>query len=472
MRSVAQLAAIAAALVVTPVFAVASDTGTVADAPLADINQRAWQEQMDAGEFKSATETANRWLLKAQREYGADSLATFEPIVARAQAMAAADDVPGSVIAYEQAMAVAAQHFDAYDLRMVAPLAEMGRLFLANGRPERGIEMLSRARGITQRQLGLFNLRQEKIVEDLARGLAREGDIVQASREHNILLAAAEKAFGDSPDLVPALHRWASWQKRIGNVYEARRVLQRAIRIVERDFGANDPRLEPTLTRYARTFQEPNGRVPYPAEGARALRRIVDIYRGQQYIDVISLLQAEVRLADWYAFANSRMTARKGWKTAIDNARKQGLSSEEIDRMFAWPQEISNDRRPIATFGGDPVKLRERHGEVLTEFRVTEDGIVRSIDILDDTVGLVTVRRAIRERLAETRFRPRFVNGEPVATVGVRKRFEIGTPPLRLPSDPPPETLADREADALPAQDNELETGRPSELEAGDEPER
>ena len=89
------------------------------------------------------------------------------------------------------------------------------------------------------------------------------------------------------------------------------------------------------------------------------------------------------------------------------------------------------------TFGGDSDRNRERWGHVLAEFRVTEDGLVRDVRIVEDTLGLVSVRRAVRERLSEMRFRPRFEKGVPVSTSGVRRRFDIGQKPSVL--DPPEE---------------------------------
>jgi TonB family protein len=229
---------------------------------------------------------------------------------------------------------------------------------------------------------------------------------LEETRARLLAFQAEEKRVGeDSPELIPALFGLAEWYEVWGENEHARKIYRRAIEIVERSHGPGDPRLVAPLTAIAFTCERDRY---YARECREALERAVQVCKATAGADESALPDALIRLGDWHVLSgNSREGIEaytEAWSLLV--AAKEG-STEFADSWFARPQRL--DYRIPA-----PESAREDGMFTLVTFTVLPDGSVANVAIVE-TTNSARLARAIREAVSEARYRPKLVDGLPVA---------------------------------------------------------
>ncbi|MEO1574940.1 MAG: tetratricopeptide repeat protein, partial [Pseudomonadota bacterium] len=298
-----------------------------------------WQAKVDADLIDEAIDIATSWVNAATVQYGDDSAEAFVPTLRLAETHYINDDPAKSVAAYLDAIKVGERNFGAVSPLLVKPLQRLGQIYQQQDDDEAAISALMRAKDITHRNAGIFNIEQGPIVDLLTESFWSMGDIRQATREQRFLFGTAEKTYGDdNPNLVPALHKWARHNARIGRLSDSRQIYHRALEVMENTYGPNDLRLIDTLYRMANTLVPAGAggqdNQYYPREGAIALSRAIDIYQAQEFVDNEDVLTAQARLGDWYMRNDRRNRALDTYQSAIDQARASGIDEASIDRQF------------------------------------------------------------------------------------------------------------------------------------------
>lgn len=389
----------------------------------------AWQQLIDGAKFAEAAELAEAWALEAQRRFGEDAVQVFVPYVRTGQAYEAAGENAKAARAYGQAIKLGERRMGVFDPRVTEPLTGLGRVLAKQGEHEAAVSQLMRAKDITHRNAGIFNDEQTEIVDILTQSYVGLGELRQATREQYFIFSAQEKLYGpDALELVPALQKWAQWNARINRIADARDYFQRAMQIQENHYGPNDLRLVETLNLIARSFYR-NPSTSHPREGAAALRRAVEIYKAQDFVDQADLLRAQTRLGDWYMLSGLRSQSMKEYQASVDEALASGVDEKLLDSVFGRPKLLRSNRVPIGVLARQVRQVADGPRHILVEFDVDKRGRARNIRIVEDTVDLVSVVRIIRERISLAVFRPRFENGAPADTLGVRKLYQFEVEP-------------------------------------------
>jgi len=168
-----------------------------------------------------------------------------------------------------------------------------------------------------------------------------------------------------------------------------------------------------------------NQETSFPREGARALRRAVEIYENQDSVDQMDVLRSRAKLADWYMIASRHQQAIGVYTEAIEAAREAGVSDEVIDSRFGVPRRLTKNALPVGMWPHQKARVDEANGKIVLEFDIDERGKPRNIRVVEDTVGVSSVLNLIRTRQSGSKYRPRFVDGKSVVTRGVRYEYQF-----------------------------------------------
>lgn len=293
-----------------------------------------------------------------------------------------------------------------------------------------------RAQHITHRQGGVYAEGQLPIVDRLTAIHLKQGRILSADQQQRFSLRVAEQTYGpNSVELVPMLTRLGSYFSQRGSAYpvaidatstENRMVrselfddafgyLDRAITIVEQNFGKNDTRLVEPLRTMARARLRQNTKNTLAEE---ALERSLDIVESNPDSDLTDRANAMIALGDLYIVTGDDRAAETylvAWHLLQENEQTRQLSST----LFGTPVRVNPRQRPVRilhrqpdnTEPGDPLF-------VSLEYSVTTEGRVQSVRVIDKNVPNDKVRD-MRDDIRRTRFRPRIKDGEIVATHGL-----------------------------------------------------
>lgn len=100
----------------------------------------------------------------------------------------------------------------AYEPELSEELLALGTLYQSQGEHALAIEQLDKALHINRVNLGLFNLEQEKIIEEKIESYVALGDISAADLQQEYLIYLKRKIYGStSVELLPALNSYADW---------------------------------------------------------------------------------------------------------------------------------------------------------------------------------------------------------------------------------------------------------------------
>ncbi|MCZ6502272.1 MAG: hypothetical protein O6945_07145 [Gammaproteobacteria bacterium] len=303
-------------------------------------------------------------------------------------------------------------------------------------------ESFRRAQHISHRVGGVYTPQQLEIINYITRLNLRQGKLLDADREQKFNLRISEQAYGkDSEKLLPILQRLGAYFASRGKMIPLsdqldfryyrdslfRRSInfyRRAIKIIEDNYGVNDLRLVEPLRGLAnaRLLQITNR-----SASEAALERALSIVDSNPDTDLPDRIKAMIRLADMYTITGDRRAPAiylQAWEMMQENATYRQLSAEIFGTPTRLHPEVSGvlylARKPDAALKGD-VELY-----IDVAYSVRANGRVTNIHLLEKNVPNAQVRY-MRARLADTRFRPRILDGELVATENlmIHQTFEV-----------------------------------------------
>ncbi len=359
------------------------------------------------------------------------------PYLCLAEALFALKNNEGAALAYTNAIDQLERSSGVFDPRLVRPLEGLGKTLMRLGKFDAAEEALVQAKDLTHRNFGIYNLVQSSIVNRLTKTYYSRRDFADASREQNFLLRAHEENYGEAPQLLPAIRRMAKWHERTGRYDLARNNYRRALKIMLRAYGPNDLRLVGPMRDFARSYMTtPRGanRV-MSRSGANALMDVIDLYERQEFTDAVDVARSWGELGDWYVVGGRRGAARKAYGEAgkiLQSAA--GDDASKGSDLFSRPVEIEYEDVPIGVRPSRLQSLPDGIAILEFEFTVNAEGRVRgSVAVVRDDLKYPSFAFRVVDRIKASRYRPRIVNGQPVATKGVRKilRYDLTR---RLPS--------------------------------------
>ena len=161
-----------------------------------------------------------------------------------------------------------------------------------------------------------------------------------------------------------------------------------------------------------------------------SLNRIIKIIESKPVISPYELADALVKLGDWYFLFDMHDAALKSYKLAFQLLKEDTSETNGIDRVFGSPVRIPSI--PGDSDINNDFTLEQEQPYVRLSLDVGADGKPTNIKVIEEgnTKNFVARKRA-RAQAKSWLFRPRFQEGEPVATQDVE--ILLSGPILRKP---------------------------------------
>ena len=416
MRTDAPFAALAALAACAAPAALEAQTAPVAvqvESPL-DGLRRGRDAFLDARDFSAALGPAED-IVAAQREqrearYPAD-LAALGLIQAE---LRSTDDAVTSLL---DAIGIVEDAEGEYSPTLIEYYRGLGRTYIKSARYNEAIVSLEQAQHISQRHLGLFNVEQSPLLDDLTTAYLGLGDTVEARNVQLERLDNAIRRFGTGdPRVIPYRYTLARYYEQSRLPDSAREQYQEVLKTQETRLGAN------------------NEGVLAPLRELVALDLLVAQGTDSEQRDRLAAVLAEnagasaaerglslALLGDWATVSADTLAAadyyRQAWSALHD-------ANEGAAAYFAKPAMI--DFVPPLS----PVDRSERRrpytwAEIVLEFDVSGDGRPSGVRVVTRDPQTTSLQARYSRRLRETHFRPRLVDGEPVATTNVRSTHYV-----------------------------------------------
>jgi hypothetical protein len=146
--------------------------------------------------------------------------------------------------------------------------------------------------------------------------------------------------------------------------------------------------------------------------GRAVIQAIYDIGRQPENGDPLAAAQALVMLGDWYLWHDERDDGLQAYADAQAELAKLDGAKSEVERIFGKPVALPDvdGLRPL------PENVEPEAAGILLQFGITERGQVIDLERIDDNEVDEGFANRLMRTLRKTQFRPRFENGEPVAT--------------------------------------------------------
>jgi tetratricopeptide (TPR) repeat protein len=353
--------------------------------------------------------------------------------------------------AYSEALHILEPRLAPTSEKLLEPLRGLGYTLAAGGKQDLAIPFMERALIVSRRTHGLFNFNQQGILRQLATSHSKLGNYPAAEQQMQYLLRVGEHTYGaNDPRMASIYGVIGDFYMQAGLVSVGRDSYREGLRIVERKLGRNDLAVVEPLRAYAESYRrelflsgfgfksgnerqgvisdavQPEAKAVNPRylniEGERALERAVKTLDSHPTRPTSLLVDTLLDLGDWHMIKSESDEAMPYYRRALSL-----LDQVEPERSGAARAQMSY---PVQVYYALPLlatrnlnrpddEVDQRYVHVV--FTVGADGSVRNETVLEQDA----TARQVSETLSaarSARYRPKFVNGEPVDTKEVSLR--------------------------------------------------
>ena len=430
-----------------------------------DAAYAAFRADFDAGRYADALPNAERVvaLTEAVDAAGADLARALNNLGATQYQLG---DFAAAEAAYARALRLVEEQQGSTSRRLLAPLQGLALTYQAAGRHDAAAPLLERALAISRRADGLFNPQQRELLRPLEDSLIALGRLQQADHEEQYDFRLSERQFGPTdPRLLPALARLADWYTATRRNMLARATWHRVLAIsADRrhpDLAGALAALRGIADTYRLDYQNgpesvdddtqrSGGQVGMHIDTSerdafgRHIRRPADseYHLESQGKDVLeaALRLAEradppapravaavlVDLGDWQLVVERPDRARPYLVRAASLLPDSGSVARGIANPLRYPVQLLYRPPPAARRLRDQPLALVTEVSATAEFTVTADGRVTDVRTVEGDAGEVQAA-SFKTALGKAIYRPRLVDGEPVATENVRYRETFRT---------------------------------------------
>jgi TonB family protein len=434
-----------------------------AETPRRPESQQEYWAQVDRKDWSAAIAAAEQLVAAARTQAAQQPVALSEALSLLGNAQFGARDFGAAEAAFTEALQLVEGRVGTASPKLLDPLRGLGYTLAASDKHKEAIPLLERAVLIDRRSYGLYDIGQQKMLRQLAESLVKVGRPADAERHVAYLLQLGERVYGRrDPRQVPILCYVASWHGDVGDFITARAIYRHAIAIVEQKLGPNDPAAVEPLRALAGTYtqelyystlglrtqavermptgadgnnneQKPINPRYLNSEGEKALERAVAILEAQPPSAHDTLVATLIDSGDWFQIKDLPEKAMPYYRRAAalnDKLVAAAAAPAAAGAAAAAPAEPQPLSFPVRIYYPTPAQatrnltlpadqVDERFVQV--EFTVTGSGEVANAKVTEAN----GTQRQAAEALAAiraARFRPKFVNGEPVETTGMTSR--------------------------------------------------
>jgi tetratricopeptide (TPR) repeat protein len=294
----------------------------------------------------------------------------------------------------------------------------LGRTYIKSGQYQQAIVSLEQARHISQRNLGLFNVEQSPVLDDITTAYLGLGDTVEARNTQVERLENAVRRYGAAdPRVIP-------YRYTLGKYYEQSRLPESAREQYQEVLKAHESRLGATNVELLTPLRELVALDLLVAQGSEPERRdrLAALLEQNEHAPAAERGLSLALLGDWAVVTGDPAAAHDYYRQAWLAFR----ANPELDPAGYFSKPVMIDFVPPLS----PVDRNERSrpytwAEIALEFDVSADGLPADVRIATRDPLTTSLQTRYSRRMRETHFRPRLVDGEPAATANVRSTHYV-----------------------------------------------
>ena len=294
----------------------------------------------------------------------------------------------------------------------------LGRTYIKGGQYEQAIVTLEQAQHITQRHLGLFNVEQAALLDDITTAYLGLGNTVDAQKTQVQRLDNAIRRFGAAdPRVIPFRYTLAKYYERSRLPESAREQYQEVLSSQESRLGGADAGLMTPLRELVQLDL-------LVAQGAVTERRdrLAALVEQSQNATPVDRGLSVALLGDWASVTGDTVAAGDYYREAW---RSLSMADDvDVAQYFSKPTMI-DFVPPLSAVDRNERSKPYTWAEIVLEFDVSAEGLPSDVRVMTRDQRTASLQARYSRRMRETHFRPRLVAGEPVATTNVRSTHYV-----------------------------------------------
>ncbi len=228
-------------------------------------------------------------------------------------------------------------------------------------------------------------------------------------------------------ELLPVLYQRAELLNVLDRHREERRTYRRIVRIMTEYYGQTDPALIDPFIAIGRTYLHEADEVVFRSEpttqnGESYFEMALEVAEANPQVGPVVLAKSVLALGDYYTVMNvndlAELQYRRAWELL---SSADLLETRRINLEVPVPlRRTALGKYPDFDYGWsssdvNPDELTE--GYIVARFVITMRGRVKDVELIEyDPPGLSQMETRVRFGVKDFIYRPRFVNGEPVAS--------------------------------------------------------
>ena len=453
--------------------------GTAAAQPESSVDVYAeFKRLFDAGEHAAAVEAGRKVVALTEQEQSQGTETLQVALMNLGLAQQLAGDYLGAEQSYLRAIALIEAAGRLTSPRLARAQAGLATAYYSARRYDLAAPALDRAVALSRRSEGLFNEDQLPLLAKQADSLTQLGQLEQALQARRYAVRLVERKHGQrSLRFAQELESLGRWYSVVAAYEASRTTLLKSLRTVEELEGPGSIDLVGPLTALSdnaqrwlfdpvaraqaageeerRTMFHDSSAMPglpglspstIAAEGLRWLERAAELASASPEPSPPLVAAVRTQLGDWFQARLELDRARphylQAWHAATQAAPADGRPPLN-EQIFGAP--VLLQYRPVEgwdRYAQRPADEAERR-HVELELTVDAQGRVQDVKVVSDAGDARFAARTVQS-IEAARYRPRFSDGEPVATSGVRflQPVFVLLGEVEEQSPPPPEPAA------------------------------
>jgi tetratricopeptide (TPR) repeat protein len=305
-----------------------------------------------------------------------------------------------------------------YSPTLVEYYRGLGRTYIKSGQYQQAIVSLEQGQHISQRNLGLFNVEQAPLLDDITTAYLGLGNTIDARKTQVERLDNAVRRFGAAdPRVIPYRYTLAKYYERSRLPESAREQYEEVLKAQEGRLGAADAELLAPLRELVALDM-------LVAQGTDTVQRdrLATLLEQNQEAPAAERGLTLALLGDWAIVVGDAQVARdyyaQAWRTL------EADTEIDVARYFGKPTMV-DFVPPLSPVDRNERKRPYTWAEIVLEFDVSAEGLPSDVRVATRDEATSALQSRYSRRMRETHFRPRLVDGEPVATTNVRSTHYV-----------------------------------------------
>ena len=399
----------------------AENLGPVAIASRFEV-QMTFDGLVQSQRYAQAMPVGERLVELTEAEFGEESVELAQVLMELAETARHAGEYETSEENFLASIEILRESEGIFTEQLIDPLIGLATNYHDSGDHLAALGAYNEAHALYRRVFGLLNEEQIDILDRMTETLTTMDRFEEAREQQVRALRLAERNRGpNSPEVLPAIYKFAGWLRSGYQYGEEREQYVRAMDIIREHDGKKSPQLVRPLRETANSFRaQRSGQ----SRGASSLKRALAILEAQENKDKLAIATTLRDLGDWkVAFSKSATDGAeyvRAWELLGDVESGEDLRTEWFEQLnyvlYEQPSQrgiVSDDSEP----GVQP-------GFVLVVFDITKSGRTENVVVVESTPpGMKD--NSVAQAVRQSRLRPRVVNGEIMRAPTVAHRFNF-----------------------------------------------